>query len=161
MKPMAENLKLFAEAAQSIPNTGGFIGAFMGNNDINTFGTMLVDFVNAFASVSPDQATHMTNVLSAMKPMAENLKLFANTAQSIPNTGGFIGDFMGNNDINTFGTMLVDFVNAFASVSPDQAQHSTDILAIMKPMATNLKKFAETAQNIPNSGGFVGAFLVL
>ena len=37
----------------------------------------------------------MTDVLAAMKPMADNLKLFAAAAQKIPNSGGFLGEFMG------------------------------------------------------------------
>lgn len=159
MKPMAENLKLFAEAATGIPNSGGFVGSFMGENDIDTFGTMLASFVRAFANVSVEQATHMTDVLAAMKPMAENLKLFASAAQKIPNSGGFLGEFMGENDINTFGVMLVQFVNAFSGVTTEQATHSTEVLAAMKPMAANLKLFAEAAQEIPNAGGFLGAFL--
>ena len=118
---MAANLKLFAEAAKGIPNSGGFIGDFMGENDIDVFGMMLAKFVNAFITISIDQTTHMTDVLEAMKPMASNLKLFASVAQKIPNSGGFIGDFMGENDIDVFGVMLAQFVNAFTSVSVDQA----------------------------------------
>ena len=155
MKPMAENLKLFAEAATGIPNSGGFVGDFMGENDIDTFGTMLADFVQAFADVSVEQATHMTDVLAAMKPMAENLKLFASAAQKIPNSGGFLGEFMGENDINTFGVMLVQFVNAFSGVTTEQATHSAEVLAAMKSMAANLKLFAKAAQEIPNAGGFL------
>ena len=83
-----ENLKYFADAAKDIPNSGGFLGEFMGDNDINTFGTMLVDFIKAFIGVTPDRATRSSNVLAAMKPMAENLKEFAAAAEKIPSTGG-------------------------------------------------------------------------
>ena len=159
MRPMAENLKLFATAAQDIPNSGGFIGAFMGENDIDSFGAMLVRFVQIFSTISAEQATHMTEVLAAMKPMADNLKLFANAAQDIPNAGGFIGMFMGENNIDQFGAMLVEFVNAFANVTTKQAAHATEVLAVMTPMAANLKKFAAAAEDIPNAGGFIGAFL--
>ena len=159
MKPMAENLKLFAAAAQDIPNSGGFVSAFVGDNDIDTFGVMLANFVRAFAAITPEQASHMSDVLAAMRPMAENLKLFATAAQKIPNSGGFIGAFMGENNIDSFGVMLVQFVNAFSGVSTEQAVHSSEILSAMKPMAENLKQFATAAQAIPNAGGFIGIFL--
>lgn len=159
MRPMAENLKLFAEVAKDIPNSGGFIGDFMGENDIDTFGIMLAKFVAAFINVSVDQATHMTDVLGAMKPMAANLKLFASVAQKIPNSGGFIGEFMGENDIDTFGTMLARFVRSFSTVTVDQAEHSSEVLSSMQGMAANLKLFANAAQEIPNAGGFLGDFL--
>ena len=90
------------EAAKEIPNSGGFLGVFMGENNIDTFGIMLVGFVAAFKNITPEQATHTTNVLAAMKPMAENLKLFAEAAKEIPNSGGFLGDFMGENNIDDF-----------------------------------------------------------
>lgn len=159
MKPMAENLGAFATVAQDIPNSGGFIGEFMGNNDIDTFGQMLGDFVMVFSTIKVEDATHMTAVLAAMEPMATNLKSFANVAQKIPNSGGFIGEFMGENDIDTFGTMLVGFVTAFNAVTPEQAQIASDVLEAMSPMAGNLKEFAAAAQEIPAAGGFIGAFL--
>ncbi len=159
MKPMAENLGAFAAVAQDIPNSGGFIGEFMGNNDIDTFGQMLGDFVMVFSTIKVEDATHMTAVLAAMEPMATNLKSFANVAQKIPNSGGFIGEFMGENDIDTFGTMLVSFVTAFNAVTPEQAQVASDVLEAMSPMAGNLKEFAAAAQEIPAAGGFIGAFL--
>ncbi|MFA6718725.1 MAG: hypothetical protein WCS15_06570, partial [Prevotella sp.] len=159
MRPMATALGEFAAAAQDIPNSGGFIGDFMGNNDIDTFGTMLANFITVFTTIAIADATHTTEVLSAMSPMVENLKAFANVAQDIPNSGGFIGDFMGSNDIDTFGTMLVDFVEAFANVTSEQASLASGVLEAMKPMAGNLKTFALAAQEIPAAGGFVGAFL--
>lgn len=159
MRPMAKALGEFAAAAQDIPNSSGFIGDFMGNNDIDTFGAMLANFITVFTGIAVADAAHMTDVLSAMSPMVENLKAFANVAQDIPNSGGFIGEFMGENDIDTFGTLLADFIGAFANVTSEQAALASGVLETMKPMAGNLKSFALAAQEIPSAGGFVGAFL--
>ena len=159
LAPMAENLKTLANAAKDIPNSGGFIGRFLGNNDIDEFGTMLAEFIVAFTLIDPLQATHAGDVLAAMKPMVDNLKLFASAAKDIPNSGGFIERFLGNNDIDKFGIMLVDFIDAFAATSARKATHSSAVLAAMTPMAANLDKFALAAQNIPSAGGFVGVFL--
>lgn len=159
MGPMASNLKALAEAAQNIPNSGGFIGDFMGNNDIDVFGGMLARFVRAFSSLTVESTKKSAAVLDAMAPMGENLKLFASIARDIPNSGGFIGDFMGNNDIDVFGGMLSRFVNVFAVMKPEDVKKSVSILSSMTPMANNLKTFANAAQSIPNSGGFIEAFV--
>ena len=159
LAPMAENLSTLANAAKDIPNSGGFIGRFMGENDIDKFGKDLSGFISAFSNLSPQDAVDAGNVLEAMKPMIDNLKLFAAAARNIPNRGGFMGEFMGENDIDVFGTMLAGFVSAFADVTKDQAEKASEVLEAMKPMADNLKEFAYAAQEIPTAGGVVGTFL--
>ncbi len=158
MVPMATNLKIFAEAAKGIPNSGGFVGGFMGNNNIDTFGVMLTKFVAAFGFTTPIQVTRATEVLDAMTPMAANLKIFAEAAQGIPNSGGFMGRFLGENNIDTFGTMLSGFVETLGMVPSALAVRASETLAAMKPMADNLKLFAKAAQEIPNTGGALSAF---
>lgn len=159
MKPMAENLKVFADVAKTIPNSGGFLGGFVGDNDIDKFGQDLTLFVATLSYISTEQAVHMTEVLTAMRPMVENLKLFAVTAQSIPNSGGFVEDFMGGNDIDKFGRQLVKFITVFTPILPQQATHMTEVLAAMKPMSVNLREFAEVSKDIPNSGGWIGGIV--
>lgn len=162
MAPMAENLKAFASAAKDIPNSGGVLGAYLGDNDVDTFGTMLSSFVGNFASIPVSAAKHSAEVLAELTPMADNLKTFATAASSIPNSGGFLGDFMGNNDIDTFGSMLSRFVGIFSDdeggISEGRANKAKMVLGAMAPMAKNLKDFADAASDIPNSGGFLGAF---
>jgi tape measure domain-containing protein len=159
MKPMAESLTLFADIAKDIPNSGGWLGGIVGDNDIDTFGTKLALFVSVFSYITASEAVHMTEVLAAMKPMAENLKLFATTAQGIPNSGGFVEEFMGENDIDKFGKKLVKFVGVFNLITVAQAVYMTEVLAAMKPMAENLKLFADVSKDIPNSGGWVGGIV--
>ena len=105
----------------------------LGKSSMEVFGDQLAGLVTALDVISPENAMRASNVLAAMKPMAENLGDFATNAQDIPNSGGFIGDFMGNNDIDTFGTMLADFVTAFNAVTPKQAQIASNVLAAMEP----------------------------
>ena len=54
MKGMASNLKLFAEAAQEIPNAGGFMGDFLGTVDLPTFSNQIHGLISTFGTV--DQA---------------------------------------------------------------------------------------------------------
>lgn len=162
LAPMAENLKLVADAAKEIPNSGGFLGAFVGNNDIDDYGIMLQGFVNALngEGMSMAAANHAKNILAILAPMAENLKLVADAAKEIPNSGGFLGDFMGENDIDTFGTMLQGFIAALEVLDVEKdVNPAVAALEAMVPMVTNLKKFADIAKEIPNSGGWIAAVL--
>ena len=158
MEPMIINLKAFAEAARDIPNSGGFVGAFMGDNNINRFGGQLAAFVGAFELTHTRYVKHADDVLRLMTPMVQNLKAFAEAARDIPNSGGFVGFFMGNNDIDHFGVQLAALVNAFANVPLDAAGFAGNTLAQMVPMIDSLKKFATFAHGIPASGGFLSAF---
>ena len=159
LAPMAGNLTDLAIAAKEIPNSGGLSGLLSGNNDIDSFGTDLVGLVSVFTKTTPSLAQHASDVLTAMVPMITNLGKFATAAQNIPNSGGFLGVFLGNNDIDTFGTMLTNFVHIFDAVEEVTVNKAAGALAAMEPMAGGLRKFADAASDIPNSGGFMGDFL--
>ncbi len=158
LAPMAENLTILADAAKSIPNSGGFIGDFMGDNDINVFGEQLQGFIRAFARTTEAAVSKASTVLEAMTPMIGNLKAFASAADKIPNSGGFMEAFMGGNDIDDFGAKLVSFVGAFKAINPSDATKASSALTNMQPMITNLKAFATLAEGLPNSGGMVTWF---
>lgn len=157
--PVAENLKTLADAAKSIPNSGGFLGAFLGNNDADDFGLQLKGFVNSFSEITLEDVNHSSGILDAMTPMATNLKIFAKAADKIPNSGGFLGDFLGNNDIDTFGIMLSSFVLSLKVLdAQSDVAKASEALSAMQPMVANLNSFAEVAQDLPNTGGVVSWF---
>ena len=158
LAPMVENLKKLADAAKSIPNSGGFLGAFMGENDVSDFGNELKFFINNLKSIPNGDVTYSATVLEALIPMAENLKIFAKAAKSIPNSGGFLEDFLGNNDVSNFGYMIQLFVYHLGNVPIIDAIYASNVIAALVPMAENLTIFAEAADKIPETGGWAGVF---
>ena len=159
LAPMSENLKKLAEATQAIPNSGGLLGGLLGNNDADEFGDQLRGFIQDLGRIAVEEAQHASNVLVALGPMVLNLKNFARAADGIPNTGGLISGFLGDNDVDTFGSKLIGFIRAFKGLDAqaDVAKASAAFEA-MGPMATNLKDFATAAHGIPNSGGVIAWF---
>jgi hypothetical protein len=154
LRPMTENLIIVAEATQSIPNSGGFLGGFLGDNNADDFGDDLNGFIRAFVPITVTATNHATEVLAALSPMAWDLKEFASAANRIPNSKGFMGGFLGDNDIDTFGKMLTTFIRTFSVIDVDaDVNKATASLSAMKPMMEHLKVFAETADTIPDSGG--------
>ena len=157
--PVAENLKTLANAAKSIPNSGGLMGALLGNNDADDFGLQLKGFVNSFSEIILEDVNHSAGILGAMTPMATHLKTFAKAADKIPNSGGFLGTFLGNNDIDTFGRMLSSFVWSLKVLdAQSDVAKASEALSAMQPMVANLNSFAKVAQDLPNTGGVVSWF---
>lgn len=144
--------KTLAEMAATLPNTGGVVGFFAGENDMSEFGTQLVPFGEAMMefslAIAGLDADAVTNASIAGKAMAE-------MAATIPNTGGVVGFFAGNNDMDTFGEQLVPFGEAMKNFSDAVSGLKADVVI---ESATAGKALVELANTVPNSGGVVGFF---
>lgn len=144
--------KTLAEMAATLPNSGGVIGFFAGENDMGAFGDQLVPFgeaMKAFAdSVSGLDASVVTEAANAGKAMAE-------MASTIPNSGGVVGFFAGENDMDAFGEQLVPFGEAMKEFSIAVTGLNADVVV---NSVTAGKALMELANTVPNSGGLVAFF---
>lgn len=144
--------KAMAEMATTIPNSGGVVGFFAGENDMGEFGKQLVPFGEAMKAfgdavrgLEPDA---IVNSATAGKALIE-------LANTVPNTGGVVAFFTGNNDVDTFGEKLSPFGEAMKEYS--EAIMGMDSAAITNS-ATAGKALVELANTIPNTGGLVSWF---
>ena len=144
--------KTLAEMAATLPNSGGVVGFFAGENDMEEFGKQLIPFGKAMMdfsiAVKGLDADAVTKASIAGKAMAE-------MATTIPNSGGVVGFFAGENDMDKFGEQLVPFGEAMMDFSI--AVKGLDADAIVNS-ATAGKALIELANTVPNSGGVVGFF---
>jgi tape measure domain-containing protein len=144
--------KAMAEMATTIPNSGGVVGFFAGENDMGEFGKQLVPFGEAMKAfgdaVRGLEADAIVNSATAGKALVE-------LADTVPNTGGVVAFFTGNNDVDTFSEKLVPFGEAMKSYS--EAIMGMDSAAITNS-ATAGKALVELANTIPNTGGLVSWF---
>lgn len=144
--------KAMAEMATTIPNSGGVVGFFAGENDMGEFGKQLVPFGEAMKAfgdaVRGLEADAIVNSATAGKVLVE-------LADTVPNTGGVVAFFTGNNDVDTFGEKLVPFGEAMKAYS--EAIMGMDSAAITNS-ATAGKALVELANTIPNTGGLVSWF---
>lgn len=139
--------KALAEMTAIIPNEGGVVGWFAGENSIAKFGAELPilgqglkGFSDAVAGIVPE------NIIAA----AEAAKVLSDMTATIPNEGGVVSWFSGENSISKFageivmlGGGLKGFSDAIAGVVPE------NIIA-----ASNAAKaLAEMTATIPNEGG--------
>lgn len=141
-----------AELANNLPNTGGIISWFTGNNDIDDFGKMLVpfgeglrDYSNAVSGIKPD----------AIESSAVAAKSLSALAKDLPNSGGIISWFTGNNDIDDFGKKLEPFGKSLKIYSDSISGLKGDTVIAS---ATAAKALAALAKDLPNSGGLLSWF---
>lgn len=144
--------KTLAEMAATLPNRGGIAGFFTGENDMDEFGNQLVGFGGSMmrfaASIKGLDADAVNNAAIAGKAMAE-------MAATLPNTGGAVAFFAGDNDMSAFGDQLVPFGEAIKAYS--DAVTGLDVDAV-KNSAIAGQAMAELAATLPNTGGAVAFF---
>ena len=147
--------KMVTELASSIPNSGGLLGKFLGENDCDVFGKKLKPFAEGLVDFSD---TVKGSIDQKSTEVATNCgKMITELASSIPNSGGLLGDFLGNNECDQFGKKLKPFAEGLVDFSDIVKgkidQKSTEVATSCGKMITEL------ANTIPNSGGLLGEFL--
>lgn len=152
IKNSAEGAKALAEFAKNIPNTGGLVSAFTGNNDIDTWGKKLPEFGKSMKSFA-DSVKGIDGGLIKSASVAGTA--LAEMTGSIPNSGGLVAAFTGDNDIALWGPKLAIFGESMAKYG--KAVAKLDFAAI-KTSASAAKALVDVANAIPDTGGLVTAF---
>ena len=145
--------KVISEMADTIPNTGGLVSLFAGDNDLATFAEDLIPFGKAIAEFSNTVAGNIDE--GAITAAANAGKVLTEMANTIPNTGGLISFFAGNNDLATFAEDLIPFGAAMALFS--NTVKNVDEEAVVGA-ANAGKALAEMANTVPNTGGLISLF---
>jgi hypothetical protein len=144
--------KALAEMATTIPNSGGVVGFFAGENDMSAFGEQLVPFGKAMKEYADAVSGLKADVIQNSVTAGQALIELANT---VPNTGGVVAWFTGDNDLASFGEQLVPFGTAMKNYSLSVAGLDA---AVVTNSANAAKALVELANNLPNSGGIVSWF---
>ena len=144
--------KAMAEMAATLPNTGGAVAFFAGDNDMSAFGDQLVPFGEAIKAYS-DAVTGLD--VDAVKNSAIAGQAMAELAATLPNTGGAVAFFAGDNDMATFGAQLASFGVSMKNYSKSVSGLDSDAVA---NSAIAGKTLVELANTIPNTGGLVAFF---
>ena len=165
--------KALVELANTIPNTGGVVSWFTGDNDLILFGEQLVPFGQAMKNYSLSVAGLDSNVVTNSTNAAKALMELAN---NLPNNGGIVSWFTGDNDIASFGEQLVEFGKSFANYYNSisgvdvnklngvvaEFRNLVDLANVIKNVDTSeMSNFAKNLTNLGNSGvdGFINAFV--
>ena len=105
--------------ADAIPNSEGWLGKIVGDNDIDTFGTKMETFGGSIVAFTSAIEGISEGAVDDTKIVYDVMDYVTKIADAIPNSEGWLGKIMGDNDIDTFGAMMTAFggsVVAFTSI---------------------------------------------
>ena len=141
--------QIMVNLSKDIPNSGGKLSEWLGDNDLATWSIQLPLFGNAmslFAESVKDIDT------SGAEKAATAANMMVELSKEIPNTGGVLSVFTGDNDIFSFGIKLSGFGLALSSFCKHVKDLDTDGVEKAK-YATEI--MIALSKDIPNQGGGV------
>ena len=161
----AEAVKMIAQAAEGIPNEGGWLSKIFGDNDLGTFsanfgalGTNLAEFANNLGTFDDGKVKTVNCAVRAIKALTELADAdLAGAKKSIEGFGNKLGPF--GEDLATFCSKLSTAEGVPAAI--DNLRKLLDVIAdIAEANVGALSKFGESLKTLGEEAiaGFVSAF---
>lgn len=140
---------MLTDFAKQIPNAGGLVSKVTGDNDIDTFGEKLETFGPAMAAYAESVAGIDSAAVTASASAAQMLVDLAN---NIPDSGGLLSWFSGDNAIDDFGTQLqtfgyamVGYSDSIADMDVTKITSVTDAMKAILDLVTAMDSIDENA----------------
>ena len=146
----AEIIKTLSKAAAEIPNGGGKLAEWIGDNNLSTWAAQLpiaaggiVGFCNALiqGGISGDQ-------VEIAKKAASIINVLASAAAEIPNGGGKLAEWIGDNDLSTWAAQLPKVGTGVAGFAKNLGTFDEAKLATVKAATDAVKVIASMANNV-------------
>ena len=150
-----------SELANNLPNSGGVAGFFAGENDIDVWGEKLPSFGKNLKEYSLAVAGIESDVVTASSAAAMSIVEFA---RNIPDEGGVVSWFAGDNSISAFGEGMAEFgshfkiyYNYISAISTDKisrvSSEMNDILSWAAKVSSTDRKAIEQFGTVLNKLG--------
>lgn len=149
----ATALKTIAEACKLLPNSGGLAGAIFGENDAGEFGEQLAWLGRSLKSFVGNIGTFGKEQYSTINYVAKSIKALAKASSEIPNSGGWISDLVGDNDVSTFSSVFSGLGTSLKLMISNVGTFGKEQYNTVKWAADSIKVMAKAAKEIPNMGG--------
>ena len=155
----AEAIKALAQASSEIPNSGGWLGQIVGENDLGAFANQFPVLGLGLRGFLDNVGEFTDNQVQTVDSAAQAIKSLATAASEIPNTGGLLSQIVGDNDLGSFaeqfpslGTGLRGFLNNVGSLDGTATGTITSA-------ASAVSSLAKAASSIPNDGGWISKII--
>ena len=142
VKESADAAMALVTMAQEMPNEGGLVSWFTGDNELDELGKQLAVFGYGLSSYSNSVAGVNCDKI---KESVDATLLIARMAHEIPNEGGIVSWFTGDNDLGGFGkglskygSYLTEYSNYMASVSMENVRKGTECFKMISQMSTDV-----------------------
>lgn len=144
-----------AKAAQEVPGIGGLIAGIVGDKNIAAFGVrmpLLAVGLVAFCKNIKDIGTYYNE--SAVDTAIDLMGQLAAASKEVPNTGGWLGAIIGNNDMDTWAAKMKPLAQGLVSFC--YQTKNIDIHKGAEFAVAVMTVLAKASQEIPNIGGAIG-----
>ena len=152
VKASASAATALAEMASKLPNQGGIISWFTGDNSLAVFAEELAVFGPAMKEYA-DSVKGLD--AEAVEASANAAKALSDLASNLPNQGGIISWFTGDNTLSMFAEELEAFGPAMKKYSDSVRGIDSEAVTASANAAMSL---SDLANNLPNQGGIVSWF---
>ena len=159
----AKIVKTLAAASAEIPNTGGLLGDIVGNNDMGPWADQLTNVGNGIKNFILALTTDMTlddATVEVASKAAKIVKTLASAASEIPNTGGLLGELVGNNDMGPWAEQMpkvAEGIKSFITTLTTGMTFDDAAVNVAIKGAEIVKTLASAAAEIPNTGGLLAS----
>ena len=144
--------KTLVELANNLPNSGGMASWFAGDNKLDSFANQLIPFGKAMKEYSNNISGINPDSVSATATAAMSIVELAN---NLPNSGGMVSWFTGDNNLSSFAVQLIPFGKSMKEYADSISGIDTNAV---KNSAIAAESLSELANNLPNSGGIASWF---
>lgn len=141
-----------AEFAKKIPNEGGLIALFTGDNKLGDFAEYLPKFGKNFKLYSDAVSGVKSDVVEASSKAALSIMEFS---RKVPNEGGMVSWFTGDNKLGEFSNNLPTFGANFKKYADNIKGIDASVI---NKTSDAVKSIMEFANNVPNEGGVAAWF---
>ncbi len=146
------------DMAKALPGTGGILQEFVGEKDLGSFAVQLAAFGGALSLYASSVSGISSDDMGKITTSASAGKALIDMAKSLPNAGGILQDFFGEQDLGSFAAQLSEFGGALASYANSVSGIDESTIGKIEASAGIGKALIEMAGTLENSGGLLQAF---
>ena len=144
----ANAIKAIAQAAESLPNEGGWAAKIFGDNSIASFGGKLPELGSNLCAFVTNLGEFDDTKVSSVTCAANAIKAIAEATESLPNEGGWAAKIFGDNSIASFGEKLPELGSNLCAFATNLGTFDDAKLATVKCASNAIKAMADAASNI-------------
>ena len=166
--------ELITELAKSVPNSGGLLGALVGNNEVDKFGGKLKKFAEGLVDFSDTVKNKIDS--KSVKTATDAGTLITKLSKTVPKSGSWVDKILGKSDmekfsksLGSFGKALVDFCNSdlknvkissMESITAELGSILNLIKSIIALKTSNIKGLSKAMKSLAKVSidGFIESF---
>ena len=152
---IAKSGQLLAELNNAIPPQNGFVQAWTGTKNLGDFGAAVETFSECILEIN--KATNVEGFTfneSAINAISKAGEGFSKLAEAIPESDGFVQDWVGSSELGSFGESVKEFATSMIDINAALGVDfslNTEAISQMVSAGTALNGLQEV---LPKTGGW-------